>query len=282
MYSKITNPKTGRKVKINGILGQSIINNYINETVGGTIKTACMIFGRFQPPHLSHGELIDLTIQTAKDEGGQAFLFTSKKDNDFEDPKKLKSYHNSRSESAKKKKAENPIKINNKLDILYRLHGHKDIVIVDVVGENISNPIQAVSWLKSKGFDNIIFLAGTDRVDGYSRSFSEYEDVEIRELPRPKGAISGTAVRELALETIIDLTNRLIEIKELSENVSEDEISQIENLITIYSQVKGRDSCYTKLKRILDLIKSSTKTLECDDNISLIFDMISLIKQGSP
>ena len=37
MYSKITNPKTGRKVSINGKIGKRILSNYIN-IIGGSIK----------------------------------------------------------------------------------------------------------------------------------------------------------------------------------------------------------------------------------------------------
>ena len=36
MYSKIVNPKTGRKVNINGSLGKSIIKNYLNFLKGGS------------------------------------------------------------------------------------------------------------------------------------------------------------------------------------------------------------------------------------------------------
>ena len=35
MYSKIVNPKTGRKVNINSKLGKTIIQNYINYSLGG-------------------------------------------------------------------------------------------------------------------------------------------------------------------------------------------------------------------------------------------------------
>tara|TARA_B110000967_G_C18550664_1_gene395199 strand:+ start:410 stop:571 length:162 start_codon:yes stop_codon:yes gene_type:complete len=39
MYSKITNPETGRKISINGKLGKTILRNYINVLQGGDLTT---------------------------------------------------------------------------------------------------------------------------------------------------------------------------------------------------------------------------------------------------
>ena len=38
MYSKITNPETGRKVNLFGKIGQQILKNYINVMNGGACK----------------------------------------------------------------------------------------------------------------------------------------------------------------------------------------------------------------------------------------------------
>ena len=38
MYSKITNPKTGRKVDVNGRLGKNIVRNYLMVLNGGAAK----------------------------------------------------------------------------------------------------------------------------------------------------------------------------------------------------------------------------------------------------
>ena len=40
---------------------------------------ATMIFGRFQPPHKSHGQLIDLVIEKANRVGGTPFVFLLQK-----------------------------------------------------------------------------------------------------------------------------------------------------------------------------------------------------------
>ena len=62
MYSKITNPKTGRKVSISGKTGQNIINNYVKQ-LGGSVcgydpKTdRC---GRDETRHITHYEWCEL------------------------------------------------------------------------------------------------------------------------------------------------------------------------------------------------------------------------------
>lgn len=280
MYSKITNPKTGRKVNINGRVGRKILNQYINVLQGGENPVAFMVFGRFQPPHRSHEELIDMVIAAAQKENGAAFLFTSKKDNDFEDPKKLRSYKNSRSESAKKKKAENPLKINDKLDILYKLHGDKDITIVDVVSENISNPFNAIHWLHEKNFSKIILYAGTDRYNEYKRSFEMYDYVEVRELERPDDGISGTEVREIALDSIIEYTDKLDQLREISDEISIQELTQIENLVRLYGKIKGKDKCFKGLDKILSVLKL-TKDDNCTEDINLIRHIVTLIRDGT-
>ena len=61
-----------------------ILNGGSNPDSMGSKGTACMLFGRFQPPHQGHGELLDFVIETAKSQDGTAFLFTSQKDNNFE------------------------------------------------------------------------------------------------------------------------------------------------------------------------------------------------------
>ena len=279
MWDKIVNPVTGRKVNINGIIGRKILNNYIL-TGGG--KTAYMGYGRFQPPHKSHGELVDLIIEKSEIEHADAFLFTSQKDNDLRDPKKARSYIGSRSENAKKKKIENPIQIEDKLEILYKLHGHKNITIVDVINEQIKDPFRAVTWLKNKGYTKIIFFAGSDRFHSYQTAFrrDDFDMVEIRELLRPVDSISGTEVREIAIDTIFDFISRFDEINRLANDISADEIHQLDNIIKLYSKIKGKDKCYKNLYKIFKLLNNS-KDETCKENIDIIRHIVDLVQKGS-
>ena len=93
MYRRIQDPKTQKTYNINSKRGQQILKKYTLIINGGATVpeslplrdngTACMLFGRFQPPHQGHGELLDFVVETAKSQDGTAFLFTSQKDNNF-------------------------------------------------------------------------------------------------------------------------------------------------------------------------------------------------------
>ena len=83
---------------------------------------ATMIFGRFQPPHKSHGQLIDLVIEKANEVGGTPFVFTSKKSNDFNDPPKINNvYENAFWNKKEKALSENPIELSDKLSLLQNM-----------------------------------------------------------------------------------------------------------------------------------------------------------------
>jgi len=205
---------------------------------------ATMIFGRFQPPHKSHGQLIDLVIEKANRVGGTPFVFTSKKSNDFNDPSKLTAYLKTRSGTKKKKAlSENPIGITDKLSLLHDMHGHKQVIIVDVEKKNISNPLHAINWLISQGFTKIYFFAGSDRINGYrsmTARLSDIADIEMVELPRDEHAVSGTRVRNTALDT---------------------SLRDIINTARLYSDIHGNDKCLDKINeiiRIVDLIQKGT------------------------
>lgn len=288
MYKRIYNPNTLKPYTINSKQGKNILKKYLVILNGGTSPdsmgskgTACMLFGRFQPPHFSHGILIDLVIEMAKTREGHAFLFTSQKSNDLEDPKKLKSYRNSRTEESQKKKIENPIKIADKLNILERLHGHKDIEIVDVVHEDIKNPFQAVDWLRRKGYSKIVFMAGTDRFTEYTKSFLKYPDIEILELERPANAISGTGVRNLALDTLVKNIEKLEHLYDFSKNMSEIDIHQLENTMELYAKIKGQDQCHKNIETIIKLIRDIKSEDNCQDNIELVKKIVDLIYLGT-
>jgi hypothetical protein len=288
MYKRIYNPNTLKPYTINSKQGKNILKKYLvilnggaNPDSMGSKGTACMLFGRFQPPHQGHGELLDFVIETAKSQDGTAFLFTSQKDNNFEDPKKIKSYRNSKSPKTQKQKLENPIKIADKLSILEKLHGHKDIEIVDVVHEEIKNPFQAVDWLRRKGYSKIVFMAGTDRFTEYTKSFLKYPDIEVLELERPESGISGTGVRNLALDTLVKNIEKLEHLYDFSKNMSETDIHQLENTMELYAKIKGQDQCHKNIETIIKLIRDIKSEDNCQDNIELVKKIVDLIYLGT-
>lgn len=104
--------------------------------------------------------------------------------------------------------------------------------------------------------------------------------VEIRELLRPEDSISGTEVREIALDTIFDFISRFYEINRLANDISPDEIRQLDNIIKLYSKIKGKDKCYKNLYKIFKLLNNS-KDETCRENIDIIRHIVDSIQKGS-
>ena len=102
-------------------------------------KKAVFTFGRFQPPHSKHSELIDSVIAKAEMIDADAFLFASQKNNEFEDDAKWQAYQSAVSPDSKKAKISNPLKFADKKKILEFYHGNKNVQIVNVV-EKPTNP----------------------------------------------------------------------------------------------------------------------------------------------
>ena len=64
-YNKITNPKTGRKVKVDGKLGRQIIQSYINNLNGGQTNSYldpdCSDFGECCPAEYYGNPVVEPT-----------------------------------------------------------------------------------------------------------------------------------------------------------------------------------------------------------------------------
>ena len=287
MYRKIYDPSNLKLYNSDSNDGKDIIKEYMLRLKGGSDReqedkgVACMLFGRFQPPHYGHGDLINLVIKTARRNNAQAFLFTSQKSNNSGDPKTIEKFRKSKSEKVRKDLSQNPIKISDKLNILRELHQDKDIEIVDVVRENIKNPFHAVGWLKEQGYSKIIFMAGTDRFREYSKSFSKDNQVEILELGRGEESVSGTKVRKLALETLVKNIEKLEYIYNFSMEISEEEMIQLRNTMELYSKIKGKDVCYKNINSLIKLVGNIQSEIDCMDNIRLIKDIVDLIHKGN-
>lgn len=292
MYHQIVNPKTGRKININSKKGRYILQQYINLLmVGGLKNTAMMSYGRFQPPHLSHSKLIDLIIEKSKIENADAYLFASQKDNNFADPKNVKSFLRSKSEKVKKKLSENPIKIIDKLDLLNRLHHEKAIHIVNVVEENIDNPVSAVRWLIDKGYTKIIFFAGTDRFNNFKGLFDRLNTtieeslgisdlVEVRELYRSEEALSATEIRKLILTTTYQIIDKFEEINNFAKKIAPNELNELSKIIKLYSKIKGKDVCYKNLTNIYQIFEDNISNSNCEQNFQIVKDIIHLVQEG--
>lgn len=106
-------------------------------------KTAVFAFGRMNPPTIGHLKLIN----TIKQIPGDHFLFLSHSQSPMKDPLDFKTK-----------------KIFAKLFFQNITIGH----------ENIKTPIEAMQYLQSLGYTDIVFVAGSDRVEEFTKLFNMY------------------------------------------------------------------------------------------------------------
>lgn len=106
-------------------------------------KIAVMAFGRMNPPTIGHQKLVDKILSIA----GDHFLFLSQTQKPKTDP----------------------------LDFATKLKFAKQFFPNITVGDQrVKTPIQALELLQGLGYTDVIFVAGSDRVEGFQKLFDTY------------------------------------------------------------------------------------------------------------
>lgn len=152
-------------------------------------KTIVVAFGRFQPPTAGHQLLVDKVMATAKANGAEHAMFSS------------------RSEDAEK----NPLPPQQKFKWLKRFFPDANFIN----NSKIKNPVDMLYYLADKKYDHVIFVTGDDRVNSYE-SFKKLtkkstERLKLKSIsvvsagkrdPKAKGTagISGTQLRNAVKE----------------------------------------------------------------------------------
>ena len=116
---------------------------FLRELFEAEGKTAVLAFGRLNPPTIGHAKLVD-KITSIK---GDHFLFLSQTQKPKTDP----------------------------LDFATKLKFAKQFFPgVNVGHQSVRTPVQALEFLQGQGYTDIIFIAGSDRVDGFQKLFNTY------------------------------------------------------------------------------------------------------------
>jgi nicotinic acid mononucleotide adenylyltransferase len=152
------------------------------------MMSAIYCAGRFQPPTVGHARMIDMLIDVSQHEGAEAFVFVSK---------------------TRGKK--DPLSSATKVAHLKKMFPYGQVTFVDCGAEPTvcGGPILSHHWLRSKGYDKITFLAGSDHEDAFARTAPVWKNVEnpprVIFMPRDtesddlsEFAMSGTKARDLA------------------------------------------------------------------------------------
>ena len=110
-------------------------------------KTAVAAFGRMNPPTIGHEKLVD----AIKSQQGDHYLFLSQT----------------------QKPKDNPLPFNIKLQ--FAKAAFPD---VNVGHESVRTPIQMLQMLEKLGYTDVIYIAGSDRVEQFNKLFNDYNGKE--------------------------------------------------------------------------------------------------------
>ena len=106
-------------------------------------KTAVLAFGRLNPPTVGHAKLVD----KIKSVNGDHYLFLSQTQKPKTDP----------------------------LDFATKVKFVKQFFPgINVGHQSVRTPIQALEMLQGLGYTDIVFIAGSDRVQGFEKLFNTY------------------------------------------------------------------------------------------------------------
>lgn len=115
----------------------------LRELFEAPAKRAVLAFGRLNPPTIGHAKLVDAI--TAQE--GDHYLFLSQTQKPKTDP----------------------------LDFATKIKFAKQFFPGITVGHQaVRTPVQALEQLQSLGYTDVIFIAGSDRVDGFQKLFDTY------------------------------------------------------------------------------------------------------------
>jgi hypothetical protein len=111
-------------------------------------RHAAFAFGRMNPPTLGHGQLIDTVANAAA--GGDYFVFVSQ----TQDKKK------------------NPLDYATKIKFIKAMFpAHAGHIVQDAQLKTI---MQIAHWLHKKGYRSVTFVAGSDRIEGFTELLNKY------------------------------------------------------------------------------------------------------------
>lgn len=155
-------------------------------------KTAVFTFGRLNPPTAGHMKLMQKVHDVANKVGGDPYIFTSQS-SDGGLP-------------GKKNKGRNPLDWHTKNAFIRKLVPWASIP----EAVEVKTPFQVMGYLADKGYTNVIFIAGSDRVPEFEKRWLPYakeyfDNAEVvsagQRDPDAEGVsgMSGSKAREAAM-----------------------------------------------------------------------------------
>lgn len=118
-------------------------------------KTAAVAFGRMNPPTIGHQKVVDAILRQKAD---AHFLFVSQ---------------THQPTGKNKTRLSNPLPFDIKLGFIQQAFPG-----INIGDTSVSTAIGMLQFLEKQGFDNVIFVAGSDRVSSFNELFNKQNGVD--------------------------------------------------------------------------------------------------------
>lgn len=118
-------------------------------------KTAAVAFGRMNPPTIGHQKVVDAILKQKAD---AHFLFVSQTE---------------ATKGKNKTRLSNPIPFNIKLGFIQKAFPN-----IEIGDTSVSTAIGLLQYLEKQGFDNVIFVGGSDRVASFTELFNKQNGID--------------------------------------------------------------------------------------------------------
>lgn len=144
-------------------------------------KKAIITWGRMNPPHIGHRNLISKVIKKGNNIGANAFVVVTHTQN----------------------RKKNPLTQNEKAAIIRTMFPNSRKLGILFTSRNVSNPTAMAQVLKNRGYDEVFFIVGSNYDPNgnkpYGYSWVKGVTPVIPGVPRGTTGMSATAVRGFAL-----------------------------------------------------------------------------------
>ena len=122
----------------------------------GTLKTAVFTFGRFNPPTTGHEILVNKIVTVASRNRADAFVFLSS------------------SQDSKK----NPLDYKDKIKWMKKMFKVRGQDIFKYSKEQSKDVLKTASLLHDDGYEQIVMVVGSDRVNDFKKLLTQYNGVK--------------------------------------------------------------------------------------------------------
>jgi len=168
---------------------------------------AYFTFGRFQPPTIGHGLLVEVVGSMAAADGADPYIFVSQRKN-----KTIKI----KEPFVSTKDNENPLDVETKIEALKKMYPRAGVSFINTLANECPDPLKAAFLLLSVGYTRLVMLVGSDREKVFRKMFFEsfkkifkdqpWPDLTVRSIGEritvndgTAKSISGTKMRKAAV-----------------------------------------------------------------------------------